>query len=128
MKDKIEYLSSYLRFNVAPVLIDFLSCADLDATVILPANIPIEELNGKYDGANLVQPKWFDIIASTKKTKMLVIDKIDTIPIEEQLKFVELLKYRKVSTFELPEDCVIVVTANQTSKINEGIFSLVAKI
>ena len=60
----------------------------------------------------------------------LVIDKIDTISKEEQLKFCELLEYRKISTFNLPESCVIIVTANEINKdkINEEIFSLVARI
>ena len=49
---------------------------------------------------------------------------------EEQLKFCELLEHRKISTFELPKSCVIIVTANEINKdkINEEIFSLVARI
>lgn len=69
-------------------------------------------------------------ILSTNESKFLVIDKIDTILKEEQLKFCELLEYRKISTFELPKNCVIIVTANEINKdkINEEIFSLVARI
>ena len=42
----------------------------------------------------------------------------------------QILKYRKVNTYKLPENCVIMVTADKINKdtINENIFSLVAKI
>ena len=49
---------------------------------------------------------------------------------EEQKKFIEILEYRKISTFEIPNDVVIIVTANNINKdtINEEIYSLVAHI
>ena len=37
------------------------------------------------------------------QVKILVIDKIDAIAKEEQLKFCELLEHKKISTFELPK-------------------------
>ena len=75
-------------------------------------------------------PKWYDNVLNIKENKVLVIDKIDTISKEEQLKFCELLEHRKISTFELPKNCVIIITANEINKdkINEEIFSLVARI
>ena len=91
MKDKKEMFLTYLKSNVAPVLVDFLSINELDFAVTIPADIDIKELNGHY---------------------------------------VELLKYRKISTFELPKDCLIIITANEinTEKISNEIFSLVACI
>ena len=93
-------------------------------------NIDIKELNGHYEGLDFIPPKWLNEILSSTKNKILVIDRIDTISKEEQLKFVELLKYRKISTFELPKDCLIIITANEinTEKISNEIFSLVAHI
>lgn len=130
MEDKKEMLLSYIKSNVAPVLVDFISSKDLNEAVVLPANIDVKELNGYYDGVDFMPPKWLNEILSTKESKFLVIDKIDTILKEEQLKFCELLEYRKISTFELPKNCVIIVTANEINKdkINEEIFSLVARI
>lgn len=130
MKDKKEMLLSYIKSNVAPILVDFISSKDLNEAVLLPANIDAKELNGHYDGVDFMPPKWLNEILSTNESKFLVIDKIDTILKEEQLKFCELLKYRKISTFELPKNCVIIVTANEINKdkINEEIFSLVARI
>jgi len=59
-----------------------------------------------------------------------VVGDFDSISKEEQLKFCELLEHRKISTFELPKSCVIIVTANEINKdkINEEIYSLVAQI
>lgn len=130
MEDKKEMLLSYIKANVAPILVDFISSKDLNEAVVLPANIDAKELNGHYDGTDFMPPKWLNEILSTNESKFLVIDKIDTILKEEQLKFCELLEYRKISTFELPKNCVIIVTANEINKdkINEEIFSLVARI
>lgn len=130
MKDKKELLLSYIKANVAPILVDFITSEDLNDAVILPSNIDPKELNGHYEGTNFMPPKWFNEILSTNTSKVLVIDKIDAISKEEQLKFCELLEYRKISTFELPKNCLIIVTANEINKekISEEIFSLVARI
>ena len=130
MENKKEMLLSYIRANVAPILVDFISGKDINEAVVLPANIDAKELNGHYDGTDFMPPKWLSEILSTNANKILVIDKIDTIPQDEQLKFCELLEHRKISTFELPKNCVTIVTANEINKdkINEEIFSLVARI
>lgn len=130
MQEKKEMLLTYLKSNVAPVLVDLLPINDFDFAVTIPANIDIKELNGHYEGLDFIPPKWLNEILSSTKNKMLVIDKIDTISKEEQLKFVELLKYRKILTFELPKDCLIIITANEinTEKISNEIYSLVACI
>ena len=130
MENKKEMLLSYIRANVAPILVDFIFGNDINGAVVLPANLDIKELNGHYDGALFMPPQWLNDILSTKESKILVIDKIDEISKEEQLKFCELLEYRKISTFELPENCVIIVTAKEINKdkINEEIFSLVVRI
>ena len=130
MKDKKELLLSYIKSNVAPILVDFLSGNDIKNAVIIPANIDSKELNGHYEGINFLPPKWMSEILSTNTSKILIIDKIDSISKEEQLKFCELLEYRKISTFSLPETTVILVTANEINKdkISEEIYSLVAQI
>ena len=130
MEKRREMILSYIKANVAPILVDFISFDDLENTVILPADIDVKELNGHYEGTNFMPPRWFSEILNTNESKILVIDKIDTISKEEQLKFCELLEYRKISTFELPKNCVIIVTASEINKdkISEDIFSLVARV
>ena len=130
MNNKKKLFLSYIKANIAPVLVDFISGEDLDDAIILPADINVKELNGHYEESEFVSPKWFNNITNTNDNRILVIDKIDTISKEEQLKFCELLEHRKISTFELPKNCVILVTANEINKdkISEEIFSLVARI
>ena len=130
MEDRKEMLLSYVRANVVPVLEDFIFGKDLEKATILHSNINREELNGHYEETKFMPPKWLEEILESNKEKLIVIDEIDKISKEEQLKFVELLKYRKISTFSLPKGCLIIVTAHEINKetINEEIFSLVAKI
>lgn len=129
MQEKKEMFISYLKSNVAPILVDFMHGEDFDNSVVLPANIDAKELNGHYEGVEFLPPKWLDEILKSSK-RLLVIDRIDSISKEEQMKFGELLEYRKISTFDLPENCVIIVTAKEINKdkINEEVLSLVARI
>lgn len=130
MEERKELLMSYIKANIAPILVDFISKEDVKGSVVIPANIDNNKLNGHYDDTYFMPPKWLSKITQTNESKFLIIDKIDTISKEEQLKFCELLEHRKISTFELPKSCVILVTANEINKdkINEEIYSLVVQI
>ena len=127
MEERKEMLLATIKANVAPVLIETELLSAVKNIFVLPANIDVKKLNGHYEGTEYLPPKWF---ANISDGKVLVIDRIDSIPKEEQYKFVEILEYRKVSTFDLPKDCAIVLTADNISKdtISEEIFSLVARI
>lgn len=127
---KRELLMSYIKSNVAPILVDFIDGNNIPNSVVLPANLEISELNGHYDNIEFVSPEWLNKLKNSNTPTILVIDKIDSIPKNEQTKFVEILKYRQVSTFELPKNTVIVVTAKEINEntINEEIYSLVAHI
>lgn len=130
MKDKRDLLLTYINANIAPILVDFINAKDIDGAILLPASVSNSLLNGYYEDEDFIPPKWLNEILSTNKTSVLIIDKIDTISKEEQMKFYELLKYKKISTFELPKDTVIIITAEEINeeKINEEIFSLVVRI
>ena len=130
MKERYKMLLSYIKSNVAPILVDFISSNEITGAVVLPANIDRRELNCHYDGLDFVPPNWLKEIINSNDRKVLVIDNIDTISKNEQLKFCELLKYRKISTFNLPDSCTIIITANEinSDNINEEVFSLVARI
>ncbi len=125
-----ELLKSFIKSNVAPILINFLNGKDIPNSILLPSNVNISELNGHYENDEFLPPNWLIQITNSSKQGILVIDKIDEISKKEQLKFVELLKYRQVSTFKLPESTIIIVTAKEINKntINEEIYSLVAHI
>ena len=130
MENKKELLMSYIKANVAPILVNFISGKDIPGAIVISADVDAKELNGHYDGADYMPPKWYNELVTNNNSKVLVIDLIDSINTEEQLKFIELLEYRKISTFELPKDCVIIVTAKEVNKdkISEEIYSLVAQI
>ena len=130
MENKKELLMSYIKANVAPILVNFISGKDIPGAIVISADVDAKELNGHYDGADYMSPKWYNELVTNNNSKVLVIDLIDSINKEEQLKFIELLEYRKISTFELPKDCVIIVTAKEVNKdkISEEIYSLVAQI
>ncbi len=130
MKERYKMLLSYLKSNVAPILVDFISSSDLKDAIVLPANINLKELTGHYEGTIFMPPKWLNKILSGDTNRILVIDNIDAVSKEEQMKFGELLKYRKISTFDLPDNCRIIITAKEinSEKINEEIFSLTALI
>jgi hypothetical protein len=129
---KIEMIYAYTDSNVAPLLIEGITINNIPGSTVLPANCGIDLLNGHYEGENFLPPKWYEELMAKKDLKynILVIDKITDISLDEQLKFVEILKYRKVSTFELPANCAIVVTCDQVNKdkISHQIYSLVAHI
>lgn len=130
MENKRELLSSYIKANVAPILVNFIESKDIPGAIIIPANIDQKDLNGQYENENFLAPKWLNEVLSTNASSVIVIDNIDSISKEEQSKFIELLEYRKISTFELPKNCVIIVTAKEINKdkISEEIYSLVAHI
>lgn len=127
---KRELLMSYIKSNVAPILVDFIEGSNISNSIVLPANLEISELNGHYENTEFYPPEWFMKLKNSSAPTILVIDKMDSIPSIEQTKFIEILKYRQVSTFELPEHTMIVVTAKKINEntINEEIYSLVAHI
>ena len=129
MENKKNLLMSYIKTNVAPILVDFITGEDIGGAIVIPANIDINELNGHYEGIEFMPPKWLKKLEDTAPN-ILVIDKIDSISKNEQTKFIEILKYKQVSTFEIPKNTVIIVTTKQINKekINEEIYSLVAQI
>ena len=57
---------------------------------------------------------------------VIVIDQLDSIPQDEQSKFIEIIKYKQVSTFEIPEDYRIIITVKNKKEISEEIYSLIA--
>lgn len=127
---KRELLMGYIKSNVAPILVDFIDGENILDSVVLPAICDKTELVGYYESGEYKAPNWLNKLNESKIVPILVIDKIDSIEKEEQTKFVEILKYKQVSTFELPKNTVIVVTAKEINEntINEEIYSLVAHI
>jgi len=127
--ERMEMLEGLLKSKVSPVLIENFPASIFTDAVIIDSNCSIEELNGHYEGVEFLPPEWYKKLESLSE-KVLVISNINKIPENEQKKFVEILKYKKVSTFDLPENTIILVTASnlEENKINEEVYSLMAHI
>ncbi len=130
--DRLELLKTYIKSGVSPLLVSDVPLSIFENSVIIKANIDKSELNGHYESINFTPPTWYKelIEKSKEKTSVLIIENINDISIEEQTKFIEILKYKKVSTFDLPKKSIIIVTCTELSKnkINEEVYSLLAQI
>lgn len=128
-KERLEMLNEYIKSGITPILIENMPVSVFDNATILDANCDISDLNGHYENINFVAPSWYNKLKQNQ-TKMLVINNINEIDVKEQTKFIEILKYKKISTFDLPKDCIIIVTAKNLKErpINEEVYSLLAHI
>lgn len=126
-KEKLDLLKVYLKTNIAPILIQ-----DVDITflkkdaVILPANIKKPSLNGTLSSGKLNEPNWYNELKKRCQNGngVLIISDLSKISKDEQSKFYEILKYRKVGVLELPKNCVILLNG-ELDELNDNIKSLV---
>ena len=131
-KDRITLLENYIKTGVAPLLVEGVSSDLFNNSVILKSNMDKSELNGHYEDVEFCPPIWYKELLEKSKSGhvLLVIENINDVSVEEQNKFIEILKYNKVSTFELPKNCLIIVTCSDLNnkKISEEVYSLLAQI
>ena len=131
-KEKLNLLKNYIINGVSPLLIQNIPSDIFANSVIIKSNVVNSELNGHYEKTDFCPPLWYKELLNKCKTTptVLVIENINEIPLEEQTKFIEILKYKKVSTFELPKNCFIIVTCSDltANKINEEVYSLLVHI
>ena len=131
-KIDLESLKKLLMLNEYPILVEDIPNELFENSVILNNDCDISLLNGHYEDVNFVAPDWYDILIEKCKDgrALLIINGINNIDKEEQLKFVEILKYRKISTFDLPKNCSIIITAYdiKNKPVAEEIYSLVASV
>ncbi len=131
-KERLSLLENYIKAGISPLLIENIPSASFNHAIIIKANIERTELNGHYEDTEFCPPTWYkQVIENSKKGYViLVIENINEIALEEQTKFIEILKYKKVSTFDLPKNCLIVATCSNLTKnkMNEEVYSLCAQI
>jgi len=130
--NKVEMIENYINSGISPILIENISSSVFKNAVCLQADCDVSLLNGHYEDINFVAPKWYDELQKNSKNahSLLLINDINKVSQEEQLKFLELFKYKKVGVFDLPDNCIIIATASNLSEnpIAEEIYSLVAHI
>jgi len=132
IEERREMFRAYIDANVAPLLVENANEEIFHDPVIIPANCDVSLLTGHYENDKFEPPPWYKELIAKKDVQYnyLVISDITSTSKDEQLKFVELLKHRKISDFELPENVVIIVLASSVNRdlIAEEIYSLVAHI
>ena len=121
--DKKDLFISYVKSNVAPILVGFIRAYDIPNSVIVDSNISLSDLVGD-NGI----PSWYLDLTCDNSSKFLVINNIDLISKDEQLKFIELLKDREVCEYKIPDNVVIVLCVSGRDNIDERIYSLVADV
>lgn len=131
-KERLNLLESYIKTGVAPLLIENIPSDLFSNSVVLKSNIDKSELNGHYEDIEFCPPTWYKELLEKSKLDyvILVIENINDVSVEEQNKFIEILKYNKISTFTLPKNCLIIVTCSDLNnkKISEEVYSLLAQI
>lgn len=126
---KKDLLKAYIKSRISPILLDGISSNIFKDPVVINSDCDISNLNGHYEKEEFVSPNWYNELIK-KENPILIINELNSISKEEQYKFVEILKYNKVSTFKLPKNCIVIATCNnlKNSTINEEIYSLMARV
>ena len=130
--ERLELLKDYIKTGTSPLLIENIPTDIFNNSVIIDANIDDSELNGHYEDDKFCPPPWYNelIKKSSDYYAVLIINNINSVDINKQNRFIEILKYNKVSTFNLPKNSLVVVTCNNLdkNKISEEVYSLLVYI
>ena len=126
INNRLKIMKEYLKANIKHFLVQDFEELELNDYVKLNADCDRSLLNGTYVETHFVAPLWYEDLCMLKKP-ILVIEDLDTIDEIEQRKFLEILKYNKISTFELPINCVIIVTCSSLN-ITKEVFSLLVRV
>ncbi|MBE5735692.1 MAG: hypothetical protein E7361_04540 [Clostridiales bacterium] len=127
---QIERLEYILDNNTKwPVIIECDKTLRLDNTVVIPATIPSAQLGIIPGETGLKYPAWLmQVMMLDKKGAKIriLIDGLDTIPIEEQEKFYGIIKYRGVNGMKFPaySQVIISVSKDGVDKVSNRISSL----
>lgn len=132
IEERLKMLDEYIKPGMPPILLENIPARVFKDAVVIESDCDVSLLNGHYEKAEFKAPKWYEQLLKISENKhpILLINKINKIPPSDQAKFIEILKYKKISTFDLPKNCTIIITCfNLKNKtINEEIYSLVAHI
>ena len=114
-KIKKEMFEAYIKSGINALLLEDVKSDAFKNSVIIESNCDVSLLNGHYENEKFVAPAWYlDLVNNNKN--LLIIDNINDVSEYEQGKFVEILRYRKVSTFDSYK-VKPVFNAKQTGKV-----------
>lgn len=132
-KKQVDLLGEYIKAGISAILIEEIpENAIKKGAVVLEADCSKTELMGHYENLEFIAPEWYKKLMDSSKehTPVLIIKDINKIPEEEQRKFIELFKYRKVYIHKLPENCMIFATYSNLKErpIQEELYSFMVHI
>lgn len=132
-KEQVDLLGEYIKAGTSVILIEEIpENAIKKGAVVLEADCSKAELMGHYENLEFIAPEWYKKLMDSSKehTPVLIIKDINKIPEEEQRKFIELFKYRKVYVHKLPENCMIFATYSNLEErpIQEELYSFMVHI
>lgn len=132
-KEQVDLLGEYIKAAKSAVLIEELPESVIEkGAIIINSDCSSSELMGYFDNLEYIVPEWYNKLMESSKihTPVLIIKDINKVPEEEQRKFIELLKYKKVYVNKIPENCMIFVTYSDLKEnpIEEEVYSFMAHI
>jgi len=132
-KEQVDLLGEYIKAGKSAVLIEEIPDSVIEkGAVVINSDCSNSELMGYFDNLEYVAPEWhYKLMDSAKThTPVLIIKDINKVSEEEQRKFIELLKYKKVYVNKIPENCMIFVTYSDLKEnpIEEEVYSFMAHI
>jgi len=132
-KEQVDLLGEYIKAGKSAVLIEELPESVIaKGAIIINSDCSSSELMGYFDNLEYIVPEWYNKLMESSKihTPVLIIKDINKVPEEEQRKFIELLKYKKVYVNKIPENCMIFVTYSDLKEnpIEEEVYSFMAHI
>ena len=132
-KEQVDLLGEYIKAGISAILIEEIPENVIKkGAVVLDADCSKAELMGHYENLEFIAPEWYNKLMESSKshTPVLIIKDINKIPEEEQRKFIELFKYRKVYVHKLPENCMIFATYSNLEErpIQEELYSFMVHI
>lgn len=106
IQSKLKRFKFFIEDNESAILVDFLdSEEDFENYVVIDASIKKEDLYG-----NDSEPEWSTSLKKLdKKPKFLIIKNITECPIDEQKKFIPIIKDKEYSDFDVLKDTVIII-------------------
>ena len=132
-KEQVDLLGKYIKAGTSAILIEEIpENAIKKGAVILEADCSKAELMGHYENLEFIAPEWYKKLMDSSKEHIpvLIIKGINKISEEEQRKFIELFKYRKVYVHKLPKNCMIFATYSNLKErpIQEELYSFLVHI
>ena len=132
-KEQVDLLGEYIKAGKSAVLIEELPESVIEkGAIVINSDCSSSELMGYFDNLEYIVPEWYNKLMESSKihTPVLIIKDINKVPEEEQRKFIELLKYKKVYVNKIPENCMIFVAYSDLKEnpIDEEVYSFMAHI